>query len=70
MVGSNSQLPHIEVRVKMINCFDNSQKFTPGRAIVTLWFALSLAVIGYYSFVPLVNLRENSTNTNIAGTHI
>ena len=43
----------------MINCFDNSQKFLPGCVIVTFWFAQCLA--------GLVDLRQNSTNTNIAG---
>ena len=38
MTGSNGKLPPIEVGVKMINLFDNSQKFTLGCATVTLWF--------------------------------
>ena len=39
MVGPYGELLPIEVGVEMIDCFDNSQKFTPGCAIVTFWFA-------------------------------
>ena len=70
MVSSYGELPHIEVGVKMINRFDNSQKFTSGCAIVTFWFAYCLAVISYDSFMPLVNLRQNDTNTNIDDTRV
>ena len=33
------ELPPIEVGVKMINRFDNKQKFMPDCAIITFWFA-------------------------------
>ena len=36
MVSSNGELPPIEVGVKMINRFDNSQKFASGCAIATV----------------------------------
>ena len=50
MVGSNGELPAIEVGVKMIHRFDNNQKFTPGCAIFTFRFAYrSVAVISFDS---------------------
>ena len=56
MVSSDSKLLSIEVGVKILNCSDNCQKFTPSGAIVAFRAAKCMAVVDYDSFFTTMDL--------------
>ena len=70
MVSSHSKLSAIEVRVEVLNCSEHCQKFTPCCTVIALRFTECTAIIGYHSFVAIVNLRKNCPYANITGISV
>ena len=70
MVSSDSNLPSIELGVKILNCSDNCQKFTPSSATVAFRAAECMAVVGYDSIFTIMDLIENCPYTDFTGIRI
>ena len=51
--------------MEVLNCSDNCYKFAPCCTVVAFRFTECTGVIGYDSFLTIVNLRKNCPYANI-----
>ena len=58
----------IKVRLDVLYCSDNCQKFTPCCAVNAFGFTECMAVIGYDLFLTIVNLRKKCPYANITAS--
>ena len=70
MVGCHSKLSAIEAMVEVLNCSGNFQKFAPCCTVIAFRFTECTAIIGYDSFLAIVNLRKNCPYVNISGISV
>ena len=68
-VSSKSKRTVIEVRVEVLNCSDNCQRFAPC-TVIAFRFTECTALVGYDSFLAIVNLRRNCPYANITGISV
>ena len=56
--------------MEVLNCSDNCQKFAPRCTVVAFRFTEGTAIIGYDSFLAIVNLGKNCPKANITGISV
>lgn len=70
MITSYGKLSPKQVRETVLNCFNNFLEFTPCCAVIVFKIAAFTAVIGYTSFLTIVNLRKNCLYANITSISV
>ncbi|KXJ06178.1 hypothetical protein AC249_AIPGENE26169, partial [Exaiptasia diaphana] len=67
MICADSKTPTKEVSVKVLDCQDRRQHFSPGNTVIPFALRKCSAKVGDDLFLPTRHLGKNSTHPTIAG---